>query len=598
MYVINHLRGTEARALVACLALLASGCSSLTPQIFSERLLAQRDADGKYKMETSEPPPSLELAYADAAFVQRRYISAVQDQGNATPQISAALIGLSALTLFKAITGANTNDLAAAGIVGSTVWVYGNTLLSKPRLDVYRAGADALMCAMAAVEPLRKGQQTLGQPTDGAEEETLYGRRAAVTKYRAALESLLRQHASLTDIVVTDVPGQPKQCKVIAVPATCPAIPAGTPKDEVTLLQARCRKLPSRKVERCTQETPAGKRSVAAPAAAFAAVSEARTQITGAAQQLKSAGRVIDTLTEAGPLLWKKSVQIQLMVSAEVDKTVPDLASVLAAAGGMRDIGFALTGFTGFKPGTAQGVSKARGLTQDQSQAVKAIEDATDALRDARVALEDLAGTSLGTGHAQARKTLNDCALKVSGVKLNVTPAGDSIPVALGGSTVFFVSGGSGVPSGAVISGPKPAPLPLKLEGGQFRFEFATPQGVAVGDTLMLRFSDGAGAVEKLVEVIVTEAPTPSTGTPPANTGEPKPADVAGGATASGKFKDMVDEEKTLLGLPATATDAEIQAAIDSCQKTAQPRIKVTGNFDPETKKALKSDPKTCKPKP
>jgi hypothetical protein len=558
--------------------------------------MVTKDGNGNYVVAESEPPMSLELAYADAAFVQRRYISAVHDQGNATPQLSAALIGLSALTLYKGITDPSATALAAAGVIGSTAWVYGNTMLSKPRLDVYRAGAEALSCAMVAVEPLRKGQKTLGQPTDGADQSTLYGRRAAVTQAGAALESLLRQHASLAAGVTTTEEVPSKDCKDVKVPAACPAPPAGTSASERTLFDARCRQLPPRTVRQCTSRLKAETVTTPAPPAVVALFNEAREQTKAAAQQVRKAGRVIDTLTEAGPLLWKKSVQIQLAVSEEVDKTVPDLSSVLAAAGGMGDIAFALTGAPAFKPGTAQGAPKPGSFTAQQNKDLEAIQRATDALRDARVALEDMAANSLGSGHAQARKALNDCALKVSGIKLDVTPSEDSVAVAQGGTAVFFVSGGSGVPSAMDITSTPPAPLPVKVEGGQIRFDFAAPKTAAVGDTFMLRFSDGARAATKLVEVVVTAPPSASSGgSQSPKTDDTPPADVGSGTP--GKFKDMTKDEKALLGLADSASDAEIQAAIDTCQRTAEPAIQATRNFDAKTKQALQAQPPACKVK-
>ena len=583
-----------ARSALACAAVL-SGCSALSPQIFSERLLAEKGANGRYTSAEQEPPRTLEEAYADAAAVQRRYITAVQAQGNATPQLSAGLIGLSALTLFKGLTGPNTRDLAGAGVVGAASLAYGNTLISRPRLDVYRAGADALGCAMAAVEPMRPGQASLGAPSDAADKATLFGRRAAVVQAQERLQALLREHSELNIDSSAMAPETVRNCKPVTTAPPC-VVPPGTPEDMAAVIRAQCRLKPAVTSTICKTEQKLGSREITPPANLRSAFNNAKAQLDGVARQLVSTQRVIDALVEAGPLLWKKSVDIQLAVSAEVDKTVPNLASVMAAAQGLRDGASSFSSIAAASPPPkAQGSNTARAATVADTQAAKDIRSATDTLRDARTALSTLSQAALGSGHAQARKTLGNCALKITGIQLIVTPSGDNIAVPLGGKVVFLVSGGSGVPLAAVVSGPKAGALPVTVQGGQFSFEFSPPAGVAVGDTLALRFTDGAGAAEKLVEVVITAAA-------PAGEKDKSPADAGKADTTTGskagvdatKFRDLGTIELALLGLGKTATPDDIQAAIDRCQSSAVPAIDKSGIFDSATRAALTK--KLCKP--
>jgi hypothetical protein len=302
---------------------------------------------------------TLEESYADADFVLRRYVTAVRDQGNTTPQLSAGLIGLSALALFKGVTGANSTDLAGAGVLGSAAWAYGNTTDSRPRRDVYRAGADALSCAMSAVEPLRKGQASLGKPLDGKSVASLYGRSASVREAMIDLVALREQHADLRSPLSVPKPAEPSKCTAETRAAPCQKVPESASAAERATLDAACKRLPPITEQRCTQPKPAGSLQIAANPEALKVFEQVDAELKAADQGVKAARRVIDTLEEAGPALWKKSVQIQIRVSEEVDKTIPNLASVLAAGQGMRSVAFGISGLDAFKPipavGSAQG---------------------------------------------------------------------------------------------------------------------------------------------------------------------------------------------------------------------------------------------------
>ena len=98
------------RALLA-LAALASGCATLTPQIFSQRFdsgfnacLGAAPPPGSPAAvasgQTCKPNIDAAVAIAEAQDLQGRYASAVTDHGNVGARSSAALIGLGALALF------------------------------------------------------------------------------------------------------------------------------------------------------------------------------------------------------------------------------------------------------------------------------------------------------------------------------------------------------------------------------------------------------------------------------------------------------------------------------------------------------------------
>lgn len=497
------------RAPVALgVALALTGCSSLSPQIFSDRLMT----DGN----TSGPPETLKEAYDDAAEVQRRYFTAVRNQGNATPQLSLGLIGLSAIALFKGMTHPNTSDMVGMGVAGSAAYAAGNTLLSSPRLDVYRAGGEALGCAMTAVEPLRIGADPaiLGKLTDTASERTLYGRSVQLVDARDELQDQLQKVQDLATI--RHVPDTGKRKVKVRLPPECKALPANpTPIEK--LQDQQCKAKPGVLTTR-EEPAPAGALIDEAPPDELdRVVIEARALIEATDRQIDAAQSDINTLVSAGPALWSRSLAIQKVVSEEVGKTVPNLAAVMAAAKGMKSTGFSVPGADAPKAeGVAQNAqTRRRAVTDADKNAIDKLSKAIQDLKRARRDMAALLRVALGAGHEDVRARLNECSVKISGVALTVTPGGEKVQAALDGTAVFFVSGGRGIPSGAVVEpNPKHATLTFKPEGGLARFEFKPPSTAAAGDVYRLRFTDADGVVEQIVSVEVVAAAKATTSIP------------------------------------------------------------------------------------
>lgn len=487
-----------------CAAFALTGCSILSPHIYSDRLMT----DGK----TAAPPKTLEEAYEDTAEVQRRYFTAVRDQGNAPPRLSLGLIGLSAIALFKGMTNPNTNDLISFGVAGSATYAAGNTLLSPSRLDVYRTGGEALGCAMTAVEPLRIGADAavLGKPTDGAADRTLYGRTFRLIGARDELQQILLKHQDKAQ--PRDVPDTARRKVTVRVPPVCKVLPAN-PTAVEKLEDQQCRNKPAVLTTR-EEPAPTGAfMSVAPPEELERVVIEARAWIGATDGQIDSALKDIGTLNSAASALWSRSVAIQKVVSEEVGKTVPNLAAVMAAAEGLKSTGFSLTGADAFAPvAEAQKAKTRRPATAGDKAAVTSISSAIEKLKLARRELASGLRFALGSGHEDVQARLNACAVKISGVKLTVTPSGHRVQVAREGMAVFFVSGGRGIPSGSVLEpNPKGATLSFRPEGGLARFEFKPPSNAAVGEVYTLSFKDADG-VEQTVAVQVIAAAKVLTG--------------------------------------------------------------------------------------
>jgi hypothetical protein len=575
---------TAVRISLACItALLFVGCSSLSPHIFSERLIVRPSVGGSNAVIEKKEPLTLEEAYADTAWMQARYATAVQDQGNATPQLSAWLIGLSAVTLFKGLTSPNSRDIAGAGVVGSASWALGSTLLSRPRLDVYRAGVEALGCAMATVEPMRRAALQLGKLDDAPGPNTLHGRMALVEQRRAALQALLDTHAELEGSRLSITRAPPPQRRTETQRPRCD-IPADASPARALALRAECDQRPP--IQRTVIE-PAGaptQTELRPPAALRQSFRNARDELNAANGQLASGERAVASIGAAAGHLWRKSVAIQLAVSEQVDKTVPDLAAVRSVAQGLRDTGFVQVGGTSAPGGSIKAQSDHDEWRPDARElaAQAAIDTATQSLRAARAVLDRSLRPLAGIDDAALLRQLNDCNVKTVGIRLSVTPGGDEITVAAGSTAVFFVSGGTGVPSAQVAAGPVSIVLTPKVEGGQFRFEFAVPPSLKAGDVLLLRFSDGANAASQLVQLRIAGAATetPAAAAAPAaavasepprtaNTapvGAPVAAPVAAPAAASAARRIAADDLPAFFGLPTTATAAQVDEAVERCR--------------------------------
>jgi hypothetical protein len=544
-------------------AMLLAGCSAIRPHVYSDRLLKDDKAQAC-------PSITLDAALVDANQAHRRYIQAAEDQGNGGPTLGAALLGLSSLAIFKGATGGHPKDLAGAAVVGGAGLAYSNTFLSRPRLAVYRAGADALSCAMTAVTPLVPAKKVLGEPTDRGDRDTLYGRRLALYAASEDLRQLLDKHAALNK-PLTQPAADLTTCKA-APQANCAAAGAGLSAGAAALAQAKCKAEPKKPpictVERNRTET---RQPSAKVQREFAA---AEAELARADAQRDVATAAINSVVSAGPALCKKAEDIQLAVDAEIDKTVPDTAAILAAAQGIRDLGLGLTGVrvpAADKTREAQGGEAAvRKPEPGEDGVLQQIADATARVRTARIALDALTRDLAGGG--EWRKVMNDCSFKTAGVRMQVFPAGDSLTVAAGSTLTFFVASPSGKPSAVVVEGPVSITIPpAREEGALQRLDFKPPADAPLG-AYTIRISDGSGLLNKLVQVAVT-APAAA---PAADTGRDK--------------HGLTVPQRERLKLQTSATDDEVKAKIAACQQAA--KLPAAYPADEATRKAI--DAGTC----
>lgn len=489
---------------VACVQL--ASCSSLRPYFFSPRLTAAQQG-------TQPTSHELEVVYEDVADIQRQYLTAITDQGNATPMMTAALLGLAGFTLYRGTSSPNAHVLTAATTTAATTWALGANLLSKPRLEVYRAGALALSCAMAAVEPLRRAN--LGQPTDNEDADTLHGAIQAVSKVKLELELVVAANAHLMEPTRTTQQQSPApQSTTSYSHAHCDDI-----KDPIPIKQESKRKLcraePAKAVTTRVKSTST---AASIPLFPAKALTEAHRQAIGevdrAEDSLKTARAAIRTLGAAGGHLWHTSVRIQLAVSRQVDQTVPDITEVLKAANALHGVSTSFTGLaTSPGPAIAKGEAQSKGnidqLKDKDRPALKAIQEATLKLIKARLRLDGMTTAISGLTDGNTQQALNACSVQTTGIELKVSPASDTLQTKAGDKITFYVSGGTGVPSATVEIGPK-VDMPVKVDGGQFRFEYAAPADLSQNEVAVIRFQDGTGVARHYVKVVISKTSTPS----------------------------------------------------------------------------------------
>lgn len=567
---------TAALATAVALALLLGGCAAtMSPQIYSPRLQEGKDAK-------SDPwARELPKVIAEVEQLQTRYVTAIRELSQVQPAVTLSLIGLSAFSLLKGIISPSTDAVATAAVLGSAAYVYGSTVISKPRQLVYLAGVEALSCAVAAVEPFNKSPAWLGDAVSPAL-DSLYGRIETATQ---SLDALRRQATLVHALDVTEtIPAKSAAALPNCAPKDRPAcddISTSATADERRRLEAACRQEQTAFDRRCQPRQLARPKTIVPDPIVQAMLKQADDELVRLQRVLVSARRTASAVEQAGPLLWERAVQIQVKVGAEVLKTEPDLSSVLAAVQGLRGAAGLISGTDMFKTPTSKkptGASQgkedatARQLSAVDREELEKLRTAVATAAEARVKLA-LMVAGVDGQVAATRKNLALCEVKAPGVTLAVLPDDEEVRVASGGNAVFYVSGGSGTPQGAVVGVSGSAGnLARELDpSGRLRFTYTAPDGAAVGDTARIQFTDGSGQARHDVRVIVSDGAPVSTTT---------------------ALSDMTSDDLAKFGLPAAAKNDQRREAIERCQR--KQTLPITGEYDAATQKAAQEG--KCKP--
>lgn len=485
-FPLGFRRSRRLRIVALACAVLLAGCATLSPQIYSDDLLL----DASRNSET--------LSYADARKdaeqAIRRYIAAVQELSSFNPRVGAALILSSAVAVIKGVTNPSGSALAKVAVGGSAGVAYGSTLVSKQREEIYMAGASALNCVIAASEPFNVAASTSG--TWDASQQSMNAR-------LAELQELLRVHAgAIRDTALAAAPAraQPQSCKAEPAP-NCNLKPesltAMTTEERSRLttscLAAKATRdqecaVPGKKTTTVLTADPVLQRTVgradvavADALALDARVKALRTRIAGAASDLRFRSR-----------------EIQFNVGREVSKTVPDIASFLAASEKIKTTALAIGGQDALKPvpsvaqsGSIGGKSRARPFDAKARNLEREIAKATEYLAAATMDLSKLVGPIL----LEVDKPKATCKLQVPGRTLTLVPDLEEIEVPAGSQQTFYVMGaGEGLAWFATSrGGGKPGTIKPGDESGKRSFIYTAPAEGAAPQGDQILFTDPAG---------------------------------------------------------------------------------------------------------
>lgn len=496
--VVGGISAASRLVTILLLSFVAIGCAALKPQIFSDGLRPSKTPVAV--------PETFDDVEADIASVQRRYIGAVTDLSNITPSSNAALIGLSAFALFKGLTGGSSKDIAGAGVLGSAIWAYGSTMTSKPRQQIYIAGAAALSCAVSVAKPY-------DVPDEWLKDLNARASHAAIEfeKLRDWQERHSYLNVSTTERAIPAAPPKDEECKkrqeCLQVATTNDSFRAANKAD--------CERLRARLEKKCA---PRGGRPavVITPSpqllAAFKRASDEQNRLGSV---LTKADRFIGAIEMAAPNLWDQSVQIQLKVSSEVLKTEPDPNAVLTTVKNLRQTANLLSGRTlggtgSLQSGILDTSQKARGLSPAEDSAITALEGILISSYRARVQLERMVA-EMEAKIAKVTHGIDDCKFTAPAQVLTIIPSADELQVPLGEPQTFFVSGGSGSPivEPVGIGGAKIGNYTYTYEPGRLRFVYTVPtaeQGGKAGDKIVLTFKDGSGELSAQVTVTASAA--------------------------------------------------------------------------------------------
>jgi hypothetical protein len=569
---------------VATLIALA-GCSTLSPQVFSKRVMVERGANGQVDLSQLRPPANLAEALQEAHLLQAKYMTAVQDLSQVQPATNLGLIGLSAFSIYKGVTGANTNDIAAAGVLGSSAFLYGSTMTSKPRQAVFLAGAEALACAIAAVQPYNKEASWIGQEP-GPKAGTFLALRQKARNALAELNTqiALSSHLALAQENLLAAGIAPAGCGVSNRPA-CP-VPdsASASATERARIDAACKTSQQSFDQRCAVR-PVSTQQLQASSQTRALVDTAKAESTHDQHLLDAADQILTGIELAAGRLWERTLLIQTKVASEVLKTEPQTSSVLGALQGLRGMAGTVSGSNLFlptatasatgvphgKPISAAALPGQRSQTDDDRTQLAALGNALSAAQTARA---ELAGhvALIETRVAAAKRDLSRCEVNATGPTLAVLPDDEEIHLLINATATFYVSGGTGAPQGVVVGIGAAAVGELKRDfdaSGRARFSY-TAKDASPGDVLRIQFTDGAGVAKHDVKLVVGATAVPA-----------KEIAVA----------DISAEQKEQLGVAPNAKESDIVEAIKRCQlKNSRSD---TGKFDPPTQSDAAN--KACK---
>lgn len=302
-------------AFLAVFATAVAGCATTDrPYVFAEQGLTA--PTGASAALTAASAPNLQTAIAHAREAQRQWGESARGESDRKRGVSAGLIGLSAIALFKGVTSPNARDLAGIGAVSAGLFAWGNTMTSSARNAIYREGIATLACAVESVAPYDSpkwngsGEETIDKLLDKAQ--------AAESKLDEWIGRLKPQN----EVRTKNIPAQPlpASCAPVKQPVCMSAAP-GSPQAAI------CEALKPKCVARAASTVEEK------PDPSFSALMQV------ALKERDEATKTIDRTIQlqgradsAGNWLWRTGVEVEQRVRDGIEKTEPDLATVLAVS--------------------------------------------------------------------------------------------------------------------------------------------------------------------------------------------------------------------------------------------------------------------------
>lgn len=136
-----HVRGLALLLMTTVMA----GCAAVQPT-FGPEPTAEKAYDSA---------PTLQNAIAVGTSMRERYTAQVENQIAWERGIGVGLIGGAAIAADLAMRSVGKAEILGLGLAGAAAYTSGNWLFSKPQQLIYAAGASAVQCALAAMQPLQ-----------------------------------------------------------------------------------------------------------------------------------------------------------------------------------------------------------------------------------------------------------------------------------------------------------------------------------------------------------------------------------------------------------------------------------------------------------
>lgn len=424
-------------SIVLVLLLLMQGCvATAPPQIYVPEPWA-KTMNGDPNVGTPATGPgrfgteavSMGEAQARVIDLQNNYTESIRALSGVRPGVSTALIGLSALSLFKGVTSPDAKKLALAGALGSAAYAFGTTADTKERRLIYEQGLKELTCAVAEAMPydLRSLQN--------GEKDVFTTQTELIATADAALDTLEATTASLAYLRQDEQTTLPARKAAAGCAAPLPPACSAAAAEGGAGLRQTCKQFQIDRATKCAGMSSPAKTTIHPPhPLLLAAFSAAEAEAVQSGIVLKQSRVLLGDARGAGQALWLRTQQIHRRVSGELTAREQTMEAILAAIRGLQGTAFDITKADAFKPPPSEGAPPTKRteppvLTATVLHAIDTLARARLTARSASNALTPMLELSEG-GRRQAQAITATCEplAAPSGAPAPAKPAAQTSP--------------------------------------------------------------------------------------------------------------------------------------------------------------------------